>query len=125
MVPSFNIFGIGSKPDSYLGIDIGTLSIKIVELMSENGRPKLRNYGILTNYQLAMAGQIQNTKFQRSPKVFGGGGVIMLRRLMKEAGMVAGTINMSVPIFSSFLTMIEFPSMPASEIANAIQFEAK
>ena len=50
MASPFNIFGIGSNPKSYLGIDIGTLSIKIVELSNENGRPKLKNYGILTNY---------------------------------------------------------------------------
>lgn len=125
MTPSFNIFGIGSKPDSYLGVDIGTLSIKIVELADENGRPKLQNYGILTNYQLETAVRAQDAQFQRSPKTFGGEAVIMLRRLMKEAGLVAKTINMSVPIFSSFLTLMEFPSMPASEIANAIQFEAK
>jgi type IV pilus assembly protein PilM len=124
MVQPFGIFGLG-KQKSRIGIDIGTLSIKIVELSEENGRPKLQNYGVLTNYGLSAADLSPNPQGQKSQKAFGGEAVIMLKRLMKEAGILAGTINMSVPIFSSFLTSIEFPPMPESEIASAIQFEAK
>ena len=116
MVLPFNIFGIGEKPKGYLGVDIGTLSLKIVELSNENGRPKLENYAILSNYNL-----IEN----KAPKVFGGEAALMLRRILKEAGILAREINISAPIFSSFLTVMELPPMPESEIASAIQFEAK
>lgn len=116
MTLPFNIFGIGGEPKSYLGVDIGTLSIKIVELSSEDGRPKLQNYAILSNYNL-IGNQI--------PKVFGGEAPLMLRRMLKESGIAAKEINMSVPIFSSFLTVMELPPMPESEIISAIQFEAK
>ena len=116
MVLPFNIFSIGKEPKSYLGVDIGTLSLKIVELSNENGRPKLQNYAILSNYNL-----IEN----QTPKVFGGEAAPMLRRMLKESGITAKEINMSAPIFSSFLTVMELPPMPESEIANAIQFEAK
>lgn len=116
MALPFNIFGIGKNPDTYLGVDIGTLSIKIVELSKENNRPKLQNYAILTNYNL-----VENPV----QKVFGGEAPAMLRRALKESGMTAKETNMSVPIFSSFLTVMELPAMPESEIANAVQFEAK
>ncbi|MBI2446396.1 MAG: type IV pilus assembly protein PilM [Parcubacteria group bacterium] len=116
MALPFNIFSIGKEPKSYLGVDIGTLSIKIVELSSENGRPKLQNYAILSNYNL-----IEN----KTPKVFGGEASMMLRRMLKESGIVAKEINMSAPIFSSFLTIMELPPMSESEVASAIQFEAK
>lgn len=115
MALPFNIFGIGSRPKSYLGIDIGTLSIKIVEISNENGRPKLENYAILTDYDLV----------ERTPKAFGGEAGLMLRRLIKEGKIEAREINMSVPIFSSFLTVMELPQMSESEIVNAIQFEAR
>ena len=49
MALPLNIFGIGKSPKSYLGVDIGTLSIKIVELSNENNRPKLENYAIFKN----------------------------------------------------------------------------
>ena len=35
---------------SYLGVDIGTTSIKIVELAESGGHPTLRNYGVLESY---------------------------------------------------------------------------
>ena len=111
----FNIFDIGSKTKSYLGVDIGTLSIKIVELSNESGRPKLENYANLTNYGLT----------SENKRTFGGQASPMLQRLIKESGTKAIEVNMSVPIFSSFLTVMELPQMPEAEIANAIQFEAK
>lgn len=116
MALPFNIFNIGKGPKSYLGVDIGTLSIKIVELSNETGRPKLQNYAILSNYNL-----IEN----KSPRAFGGEAPLMLRKVLKESDITAKEINMSVPIFSSFLTVMELPPMSESEIASAIQFEAK
>jgi len=124
MALPFNIFGIGSKPKSYLGIDIGTLSIKIVEISNENGRPKLENYAILTDYDLALKNLAQDGA-EITPKAFGGEASLMLRRLLKEGKIGAREVNMSVPIFSSFLTVMELPQMPESEMINAIQFEAK
>jgi len=116
MALPFNIFSIGKESKSYLGVDIGTLSIKVVELSNENGRPKLQNYAILSNYNL-----IEN----QTPKVFGGEASLMLRKMLKESGMIAKEINMSAPIFSSFLTIMELPPMSESEVASAIKFEAK
>ncbi len=124
MALPFNIFGIGSKPKSYLGIDVGTLSIKIVEFSNENGRPKLENYAILTNYGLASRNLVQDGA-EKTPKVFGGEANPMLRRLIKAGEMKAREINMSVPIFSSFLTVMELPQMSELEVAKAVQFEAK
>lgn len=124
MALPFNIFGFESKPKSYLGIDIGTLSIKIVEFSDENGRPKLENYAILTDYGLALRNLVQDG-VERTPKVFGGEASSMLRRLVKAGGIEAREINMSVPIFSSFLTVMELPQMSELEVASAIQFEAK
>lgn len=116
MALPFKIFGIGENPKTYLGVDIGTLSIKVVELSNENNRPKLQNYAILTDYSL-VENPIQ--------KVFGGKAPLMLKRILKESGISAREINMSAPIFSSFLTIMELPAMPESEIASAIQFEAR
>jgi len=124
MASPFNIFGIGSKPKSYLGIDIGTLSIKIVELSNENGRPKLENYAILTDYDLAVGDSVQDDT-ERTPKVFNGQAILMLRQLVKAGEIKAREINMSVPIFSSFLTVMELPQMPETEVVKAVQFEAK
>lgn len=123
MALPFNIFGVGSKPKSYLGIDIGTLSIKIVEFSNENGRPKLENYAILTDYDLTLRNLVQDGA--QKPKVFSGEASLMLRRLVKTGKIEARAVNMSVPIFSSFLTVMELPQMSESELFSAVQFEAK
>ena len=124
MPSPFNIFGIGSKPKSYLGIDIGTLSIKIVEFSNENGRPKLENYAILTDYDLVSRHSVQDGA-KRTSKVFDGEASLMLKRLVKAGEIGTREINMSAPIFSSFLTAMELPQMSESEVVNAVHFEAK
>src|SRR3989338_6351966 len=42
----FNFFGL----NSILGVDIGTASIKIVEISKSSPKPKLKNYGVLKGY---------------------------------------------------------------------------
>jgi len=111
----FNIFDIGSGAKRCLGVDIGTLSIKIVELSVEGGRPKLENYATLTNYGLV----------SESKKTFGGKAGPMLMRIIKESGIKTNEVDMSVPIFSSFMTVMELPRMSEAEITSAVQFEAK
>ena len=123
MASPFNIFGIGSGPKRYLGVDIGTLSIKVVEISNADGRPKLENYAILTDYDLAFQGSAQDA--MKTKKTFSGQAALMLRRLLKEGKISTKEINMSVPIFSSFLTVMELPQMTESELASAVQFEAK
>ena len=68
---------------------------------------------------------MEGSQIQKSQKAFGGEAALMLGRLMKKTGIVSREINMSVPIFSSFLTVMELPPMPEKEIASAIQFEVK
>ena len=41
---------IGLRSNSILGVDIGTASIKIVEIAKSSSKPKLKNYGILKTY---------------------------------------------------------------------------
>ncbi|MEK7578219.1 MAG: pilus assembly protein PilM [Patescibacteria group bacterium] len=123
-LPFINMFGIGSKPKSYLGVDIGTLSIKIVEFSNENGRPKLENYAMLTDYSLATKNSVQDGA-EKTPKTFDDKASLMLGRLIKAGGMGTKEINMSVPIFSSFLTVMELPQMSELEVAGAVQFEAR
>ena len=47
---NFNFLKSLSGRAEYLGVDIGTTSVKIVELMETGGHPALRNYGILESY---------------------------------------------------------------------------
>lgn len=121
----FSFFGL--KSQNFFGVDIGTSSIKIVELSSANGRPKLENYGILDNVSF-----VENLPAHPLPLsgllptgIFFGQAAEMLKRLSQNAGIRFGRVNMSVPVFSSFLTLMELPVMSEQEITQAIQFEAR
>lgn len=121
----FNLFG--SKQETFIGLDIGTSSIKVVELSSDNGRPKLENYGILEN--LTFTGTLPQAPLPVSGMlptgIFYGQAVPMTRHLFAKAEMGKNKVSVAAPIVSSFLTVMSLPPMSEEELAGAIQFEAR
>lgn len=120
---ALNIFRFGQK--TYLGIDIGTASIKIAELSKEKGRPKLENYAILESSKFLEPLADESAMMARTRRVFAGEAAKMIRQMLGKAVIEANETNMSVPIFSSFLTVMELPYMSEAELARAVQFEAR
>ncbi|MCD6429095.1 type IV pilus assembly protein PilM [bacterium] len=120
----FNIFkhfstGIFSK--NYLGIDIGTSSIKIVEL-SDKKKKRLANYGQLKSEYFA------GEEFRRySPEglLLSNKNIIQaIGAILKEAKMKAKRVFFSIPDYSTFFTSFELPHMSAEELKEAIKYEA-
>lgn len=111
------------KKERRLGIDIGTNSIKLVELSRSQDRVKLETYGTLANYAaLERLGDAFQTKnLELFDKEVGG----LTRELVKMSGVKTDEAVMSVPLYSSFVTPMEFPEMPREEIAQAIPLEAR
>ena len=119
-----SLFNFG--PKSKLGIDIGTSSIKIVEL-EDSGRFKLKNYGL---FELQSAdGDLDVDSKQVHSK---------LPVHLNDADLVWGikeTLRLtktttkdavaSIQSFSTFSTVITMPYLSENEIAKAIPFEAK
>lgn len=98
-----------------LGIDLGTSFIKIVELTKEGGGAKLKNYA------LAGLSSFKRDFLKLSEKEVSD----IIQKIIKEAGIKSTKTNMSVPLFSSFSTIIEMPFLPEKELAKAIAFEAR
>ena len=111
------------KGKSSVGIDIGTSSIKVVQLKRSEGRYKLETYGELQTY-----GYLErlNDPFQsKSLKMLESQVVEMTRRIIKEAGINTKRAVISIPIFSSFIVVIDMPPMLEKELFQALSFEAK
>ena len=112
------------KPKSYLGIDIGTSSIKVVELSKSRDTYKLENYGAATffseNEFLPMEVYEQNALKIPDEQV-----AELLKKVIAETGITAKRAAISLPVFSAFSTIIELPPMPEDEMEKAIQFEAR
>ena len=111
------------KSKTNLGIDIGASAIKLVELEKIKGRFKLRTYGILPIASYLASKGIKAD--QNIPKVLDEQMIELLKVIIKETGAIAKGIRLSVPVYSSFSTLVELPMMPEKEIAAAIPYEAK
>lgn len=101
-----------------LGVDIGTLGVKIVELTMENGKPRLTTYG----YAESPAGQIDLSTLSDAPRV-----VDMIRRVCKDAGVRAKKVIAALPASEVFHTIVSVPT-PASateDLRPAIEAQAK
>jgi type IV pilus assembly protein PilM len=119
---AFNLFSKISS-HSTLGVDIGTTSIKIVEVKSGKERPEILNYGLLeSSGYLARANQALQTS---TLKIFESDIVDLLKTALRE--MRPGTTEAvaSLAPFSVFVTMLDFPMMGPKEIEQAMTYQAK
>lgn len=118
----FNLFQRTVFP-SCLGVDIGTTSIKIVEVKNGNERPRVTNYGILeSSGYLTRA----NQAFQTSTlKLFESEVVELLKTLVHSMGSGTKDVSASLSVFSVFTTLLDFPKMEEGEIEKAIVYQAK
>ena len=115
-----------AKSSRTLGIDIGTSSIKIVELEKKAGRFQLSNYGIfeLKGY-VDGKNSSSNDDWQsilRMPDQEISSGI---RELINKARMSSMDVVASIPSFSTFATVIEMPYLSNEDLARALPFEAK
>jgi len=107
----------------FLGIDVGTHSIKIVELSQAGKRKKLENYGEMAAaslYEKSFRNFEKNTLNVSSDEV---GKTI--RGIMQEANMKSRKAYFSIPDFSSFFTTLTLPSMNKEEIPQAVRYQAR
>lgn len=110
------------KSKSCLGIDIGTSAIKIVQLSRGRDTFTLENYGEVKFFSETAPMEIYQ---QSSLKMPDEQVAELVRKIIKETGASATRVAMSLPVFSSFSTIIELPPMPEDEMEKAIQFEAR
>jgi len=111
------------KSKSCLGIDIGTSSIKIVQLTKEGEKFDLVTYG-----EISTIGYLErlNDAFQiTSLKTLEAVTREMLRILLEKAETTTKNAVMTIPVFSSFVSVMEVPEMAEKELAHAIEFEAR
>ncbi|OQX00967.1 hypothetical protein BWK69_00320 [Candidatus Parcubacteria bacterium A4] len=110
-------------PKNFLGIDIGTSSIKIVELSKEKGEIILKNYGEVTISDIRQNHfrEVEREALRLSPENVSQ----VILDIVKEAKIETKKAVFSIPDFSSFFTNLELPAMTKEELPQAVIFEAK
>jgi len=118
----FNLFK--KNYPNFLGVDIGTTGARAVQLGFELGKGiKLESYAYLesSDYLKILNGNNRSTDLSISDgKIVEG-----LRKIIKEAGMTAQKVVMSVPLSSAFSSIMSLPDMSNDEIPRAVGFEAR
>lgn len=101
---------------SYLGVDIGSASIKIIELKPEKGRPRLVTYGYVEEETHVVKSDSRETQEFI---------IAAIQKIVKEARMVSRKAVAALPSFAVFSSVITLPAMSSKELVNAVKWEAK
>ncbi|MSU44712.1 hypothetical protein EXS45_00815, partial [Candidatus Nomurabacteria bacterium] len=116
-----NLSKLGSGAgDSAIGIDIGSSSIKVIEIKRKGGKTILETYGsiALGPYDNLDVGRVTNLSV---PKVSEA-----LKEVLKQSGIISTSGVFSLPVQSSLIFVVELPaSIKESELAQIIPTEAR
>lgn len=107
----------GNSKKTYLGVDFGTSSIKIVELGVENKEPVLLNYGEISLSVLEGMRSSDQGNYDAQITIF-------LRALLERMHSETKEVYVAMPAFIGLIALVEFPQMNEAELKDAIQFEA-
>jgi type IV pilus assembly protein PilM len=108
-----------SGKGSVIGVDIGSSSVKIVQLSRKGGKVILDTYGALA------LGPYSGIEVGRAtmlpPEKIGD----VLKDLFREATATSRNSGIAIPLASSLVTMIEMPALPDKELGQMIPIEAR
>jgi len=111
------------RPQSVLGIDIGTSVVKVVELAKQGEQERLVNYGFTS---VQPVGELPPKKVLKDTLLLSAKEMAeVLIAILKTAKIRTRKVVFSIPDFASFFTTFSLPAMSGEEISQAIQFEAR
>ncbi len=105
--------------ESVLGIDLGSSSIKLVQIKKRGGRAILETYGqiFLGPYADLFVGQATNLSPDKLAEA--------LKDLFREANVTGKTAAISIPLSSSLVTLVDMPAPPDQDLGSIIPIEAR
>ena len=108
------------KPDeSVIGIDVGTSSIKVVQLRKKKGRAVLETYGELAlgPYAGLSLGQATNLPADKIAEA--------IKDVLRESNVTTIAAGVSIPFKSSLVSLIELPPADQKTLQEMIPLEAR
>lgn len=110
----------GGKSESVIGVDIGSSSIKVVQLKRHGGKAVLETYGALAlgPYAEADVGAVTNLPMEKLSQA--------LTDVVRESGVTTKDGGFSIPSAASLLFLIDLPSvLDEKKLATIIPTEAR
>ena len=109
------------KDDSALGIDIGSSSIKVVQLKKKGNRAVLETYGELSLGPYAGVSVGQATKLSTDRLIEAMKGLLT----EKEVNVTTRNCGIAIPFHASLLTVMEMPAASEQELNAMVPIEAR
>lgn len=100
-----------------IGLDIGSYSIKMVEIQKEGNAPRLKAAGMV-GYQ-GISPDAAKTDQELLPLADA------IKKLHKQINTSSKEVNISLPEAKVFTRMVKFPLLSDQELASAIKWEAE
>ncbi|KKR46835.1 MAG: Type IV pilus assembly protein PilM [Parcubacteria group bacterium GW2011_GWA1_40_21] len=107
------------KSPSVLGIDVGSSSIKLVQLKKKGGKAVLETYGEIS------LGPYAGFEIGRSTNLSADKVAEALRDLIGEANVTTKSCGLSIPVSSSLITFIKLPQTAEKQLETVIPMEAR
>jgi type IV pilus assembly protein PilM len=112
-----SLFSQESK--SVLGVDIGTSSIKIVQLKRDHGRVLLETYGAIA------LGPYAGVEIGRATSLPADKIAEALKDVIREANVTTKNAAMSIPYASSLISILKLPFSVEKQLAQVVPIEAR
>lgn len=119
-LPKFS-FRLPIGPASFVGIDVGSAAVKVVQLRREQERAILETYG-----------ELETGRYPRGHGAAGGAQgydeptlAAILTDVLREANVTTKRAVFGIPAAASLVTAVSLPELDPEELSSAIPFEAK
>lgn len=106
----------GKKEVNVIGVDIGTSSIKLIELRKKEGRIELVTYGFVDHFE----GEILGIERQDTTAI-----AHFIKQIYHKAQCTTASAIAALPTYSVFTSLMSLPIMKKEELDSAIHWEAK
>ncbi len=108
--------GLFSKtPVSFLGVDIGDSSLKMVEVVKKGKRIYLKNYAFSENVRDVKFTKVEDTAYLAKA----------IEKVRTEARITSRRVTASLPTFAVFSSIITLSGVPSKNITDAVLEEAR
>jgi type IV pilus assembly protein PilM len=101
----------------FVGLDVGTSSVKMAEITVIEGKAVLTNYAWMPIENLAIKSGYNMDFFDSVLSKY-------IKRIIEKACFKGKNVYISIPAFGGLITLIDFPKMPRQDLAQAIKYEA-
>lgn len=110
-----SLFSSARTANNFLGVDVGSSSLKVVELRKDVDGIKLVNYGF------AEIDLIKYPDWRKQTRYISG----ILSAIVEKAGIVGTEAVAALPVYSVFSSIISLPTVSRTDMKSAVHWEAK